>query len=273
MASRFVRSIKNVKNIKNYPVDDNITEINDIINDEAGNVYIRTEKSYDKLNNGKDVEDVKNKVEDVKNKVEDVKNKVDQQEKTIASHQKQLNSLDSENINEMKEKLDQIDVNTINQKLESVDTLNTKVKDIDTLNTKVKEIDTLNTKVKDIDTLNTKVKEIDTLNTKVKEIDTLSKKVNNIYQLTDENGNRKLLSSVNDIKALQPGFYEFATGGNQVAMGLPEDIGDSIVELDVYHSKEGGRKQFYATKSSNNTSWQKTIHTNGQENDWKQVVK
>ena len=253
MASRFVRSIKNVKNIKNYPVDDNITEINDIINDEAGNVYIRTEKSYDKLNNGKDVENVKNKVEDVKNKVEDVKNKVDQQEKTIASHQKQLNSLDSENINEMKEKLDQIDVNTINQKLESVDTLNTKVKDIDTLNTKVKEIDTLNTKVKDIDTL--------------------SKKVNNIYQLTDENGNRKLLTSVKDIKSLQPGFYEFATGGNQVAMGLPEDIGDSIVELDVYHSKEGGRKQFYATKSSNNTSWQKTIHTDGQENDWKQVVK
>ena len=246
MASRFVRSIKNVKNIKNYPVDDNITEINDIINDEAGNVYIRTEKSYDKLNNGKDVENVKNKVEDVKNKV-------DQQEKTIASHQKQLNSLDSENINEMKEKLDQIDVNTINQKLESVDTLNTKVKDIDTLNTKVKEIDTLNTKVKDIDTL--------------------SKKVNNIYQLTDENGNRKLLTSVKDIKSLQPGFYEFATGGNQVAMGLPEDIGDSIVELDVYHSKEGGRKQFYATKSSNNTSWQKTIHTDGQENDWKQVVK
>ena len=236
MASRFVRSIKNVKNIKNYPVDDNITEINDIINDEAGNVYIRTEKSYDKLNNGKDVEDVKNKVEDVKNKV-------DQQEKTIASHQKQLNSLDSENINEMKEKLNQIDVNTINQKLESVDTLNTKVKDIDTLNTKVKEIDTL------------------------------SKKVNNIYQLTDENGNRKLLSSVNDIKALQPGFYEFTTGGNQVAMGLPEDIGDSIVQLDVYHSKEGGRKQFYATKSSNNTSWQKTIHTDGKENDWKQVVK
>ena len=246
MASRFVRSIKNVKNIKNYPVDDNITEINDIINDEAGNVYIRTEKSYDKLNNGKDIKDVKNKVEDVKNKV-------DQQEKTIASHQKQLNSLDSENINEMKEKLDQIDVNTINQKLESVDTLNTKVKDIDTLNTKVKDIDTLNTKVK--------------------EIDTLSKKVNNIYQLTDENGNRKLLSSVNDIKALQPGFYEFTTGGNQVAMGLPEDIGDSIVQLDVYHSKEGGRKQFYATKSSNNTSWQKTIHTDGKENDWKQVVK
>ena len=236
MASRFVRSIKNVKNIKNYPVDDNITEINDIINDEAGNVYIRTEKSYDKLNNGKDVENVKNKVEDVKNKV-------NQQEKTIASHQKQLNSLDSENINEMQEKLDKIDIDTINQKLKSVDTLNTKVKDIDTLNTKVKEIDTL------------------------------SKKVNNIYQLTDENGNRKLLTSVKDIKSLQPGFYEFATGGNQVAMGLPEDIGDSIVELDVYHSKEGGRKQFYATKSSNNTSWQKTIHTDGQENDWKQVVK
>ena len=256
MASRFVRSIKNVKNIKNYPVDDSITEINDIINDEAGNVYIRTEKSYDKLNNGKDVEDVKNKVEDVKNKV-------NQQEKTIASHQKQLNSLDSENINEMKEKLDQIDIDTINQKLESVDTLNTKVKDIDTLNTKVKDIDELNTKVKDIDTLNKKVKEIDAL----------SKKVNNIYQLTDENGNRKLLNSVKDIKSLQPGFYEFATGGNQVAMGLPEEIGDSIVELDVYHSKEGGRKQFYATKSSNNTSWQKTIHTNGQENDWKQVVK
>jgi len=55
-------------------------------------------------------------------------------------------------------------------------------------------------------------------------------------------------------------------------MGLPEDIGNSIVELDVYHSKEGQRKQFYVTISSNNTSWQKTIHTNGQENDWKKVV-
>lgn len=257
MASRFVRSIKNVKNIKNYPVDDNVTEINDIINDEAGNVYIRTAKNYDKLNNGQDVEKVQQDVKDTQEDLSEIKTKQNEfdkdlkevntkqkeQDEALALHESQLKAIDSDNINQMQEKLNQINVDKLNE---------------------LNQID--------VNDMNQKFKSVDTLNKKIKEIDTLNTKINNIYQMQEKDGTRHFIDKPTDVKTLKAGYYELTTENKPEAYGLPTDIGDGFVEVDVLKGKEN-RTQIYVTKSSNNTSWQKTIHTNGQENDWKQVVK
>jgi len=221
MASRFVRSIKNVKNIKNYPVDDNVTEINDIINDEAGNVYIRTAKSYDKLNNEQDVKKVQQDVKDTQDDLTEIKTKQDEQNETLKLHESQIKPLESVNIIQMQEKLNQIDVDDLNKKIKSISTLNTKV--------------------------------------------------NNIYQMQEKDGTRHFIDKPTNVKTLKAGYYELTTENKPEAYGLPTDIEDGFVEVDVLKGKEN-RTQIYVTKSSNNISWQKTIHTNGKENDWKQVV-
>lgn len=96
------------------------------------------------------------------------------------------------------------------------------------------------------------------------------------YKLTNENGSR-FYTKKDDFKHIDNfpiGFHETVSGSDPVSQGLPSQIKNAYVEIDVMAGTlNTKRKQYKVTKSYDNRTWVKTIHTNGDiENDWKELV-
>ncbi|WP_239760841.1 BppU family phage baseplate upper protein [Mammaliicoccus sp. N-M51] len=95
------------------------------------------------------------------------------------------------------------------------------------------------------------------------------------YKLTNEDGSRFYTKKADfkHINDLPIGFHETISGDDPVSQGLPADIKASYVEIDVMAGKsDSERKQYRVTKSYDNRTWVKTIHTDGVENEWKEIT-
>lgn len=95
------------------------------------------------------------------------------------------------------------------------------------------------------------------------------------YKLTNEDGSRFYTKKADfkHINDLPIGFHEVVTGSDPVSQGLPSDVKEAYVEIDVMAGTlSTKRKQYRATKSSDNRTWVKTIHTDGVENGWKEIT-
>ena len=95
------------------------------------------------------------------------------------------------------------------------------------------------------------------------------------YKLTNEDGSRMYIKKADfkHINDLPIGFHETVSGSDPVSQGLPSEIKDSYVEIDVMAGTlNTKRKQYRATKSFDNRTWVKTIHTDGAENEWKEIT-
>lgn len=94
------------------------------------------------------------------------------------------------------------------------------------------------------------------------------------YKLTNDDGTRKYLNkgSFSDIAQLAPGFYETVTSDNAIAQGFPEGINNaSFVEIDI--TKAGaGRTQIKVVQNYNFKTFFKTIHTDGVDKGWNEIV-
>src|SRR5699024_2349252 len=96
------------------------------------------------------------------------------------------------------------------------------------------------------------------------------------YKLTNEDGSR-FYTKKDDFKHINNfpiGFHETVSGGDPVSQGLPSQIKNAYVEIDVMAGTlNTKRKQYKVTKSYDNRTWVKTIHTDGVENEWKEITK
>lgn len=107
----------------------------------------------------------------------------------------------------------------------------------------------------------------------------LDNKINSLtwqkYMLTNEDGSR-FYTKKDDFKHINNfpiGFHETVSGSDPVSQGLPSQIKDSYVEKDVMAGTlNTKRKQYRVTKSYDNRTWVKTIHTDGVENEWKEIT-
>src|SRR5699024_9964619 len=94
------------------------------------------------------------------------------------------------------------------------------------------------------------------------------------YKLTNDDGTRKYLNkgSFTDVAQLSPGFYETVTSDNALAQGFPSGINNaSFVEIDI--TKAGaGRTQIKVVQNFNLKTYFKTIHTDGVDKGWNEVV-
>ncbi len=94
------------------------------------------------------------------------------------------------------------------------------------------------------------------------------------YKLTNDDGTRKYLNKGNfsDIAQLAPGFYETVTSDNAIGQGFPEGINNSsFVEIDI--TKAGaGRTQIKVVQNYNFKTFFKTIHTDGVDKGWNEIV-
>ena len=96
------------------------------------------------------------------------------------------------------------------------------------------------------------------------------------YKLTNDDGTRIYINKGNftHIDNLNPGFYETVTTINST-QGMPVPTGvsgdNSYFEIDVWFAGSG-RKQYKVRQSYNNRVWEKSIHTNGVDNGWKEIV-
>ena len=94
------------------------------------------------------------------------------------------------------------------------------------------------------------------------------------YKLTKDDGTRTYLSkgSFEDVHALEPGYYE-TVSNDTPTQGFPLEFSNSsYILIDVIMSSIGsGRKQITVTQSSRGQTFVKFLHTDGEDNGWKEI--
>lgn len=94
------------------------------------------------------------------------------------------------------------------------------------------------------------------------------------YKMTNDDGTRiyKAKGSFTNILDLPSGLYETVTSDNASAQGFPSGINNtSFVEIDI--TKAGsGRMQIKIVQNYNYKTYYKTIHTNGVDGGWKEII-
>ena len=92
------------------------------------------------------------------------------------------------------------------------------------------------------------------------------------YKLTKDDGTRTYLTkgSFADVHALEPGYYE-TVSADTPTQGFPSTFANAAyIEIDVLKS-DTGRKQITVTQSSRGQTFVKFLHTDGEDNGWKEI--
>ena len=92
------------------------------------------------------------------------------------------------------------------------------------------------------------------------------------YKLTKDDGTRTYLTkgSFADVHALEPGYYE-TVSNDTPTQGFPSAFANNaFIEIDVFKS-DAGRKQITVTQSSRGQTFVKFLHTDGEDNGWKEI--
>lgn len=94
------------------------------------------------------------------------------------------------------------------------------------------------------------------------------------YAFTSENGQRKWLGALEQkIETLPAGLYEASIPYDNESVGVPkEPNGDAyLAAFDIFEG-DAGRKQIYFTQNFHNRHFIKTLHSNGSDQGWREVV-
>lgn len=94
------------------------------------------------------------------------------------------------------------------------------------------------------------------------------------YKMTNDDGTRiyKAKGSFTNILDLPSGLYETVTSDNASAQGFPSGINNaSFVEIDITKAASG-RMQIKIVQNYNYKTYYKTIHTNGVDGGWKEII-
>lgn len=129
MASEIVRNIRNVTSIDNMNLD--ITEENDLVSDQEGNVYIRLKDKYEKLvGMTEDEQKIQQMIDDINTEIEKLKSSDTTSNKKVNALNNQVQELNTalENmtdftpqINELNNKIDSIEIPNYDEKFSEYD--------------------------------------------------------------------------------------------------------------------------------------------------------
>ena len=94
------------------------------------------------------------------------------------------------------------------------------------------------------------------------------------YKLTNEDGTRPYLKkgSFSSVHDLPVGKFETVGADNAEEQDLPSITSNAFIEIDVTESESGGRKQIYVLISYSKRLFLKTIHTNGADKGWTELI-
>lgn len=135
MASEIVRNIRNVTSIENMNLD--ITEENDLVSDQEGNVYIRLKDKYEKLvGMTEDEENIQQMIDDINTEIDKLKSSDKTSNQKVNALNKQVQELNTalENkkdftpqITELNNKINSIEIPNYDEKFNSYDTTISKI--------------------------------------------------------------------------------------------------------------------------------------------------
>lgn len=135
MASEIVRNIRNVTSIENMNLD--ITEENDLVSDQEGNVYIRLKDKYEKLvGMTEDEQKIQEMIDSINTEIEKLKSSDKTSNQKVNALNKQVEELNTAlknkkdftpQITELNNKIDSIEIPNYDEKFNSYDTNISKV--------------------------------------------------------------------------------------------------------------------------------------------------
>lgn len=93
------------------------------------------------------------------------------------------------------------------------------------------------------------------------------------YKLTSNDGTRQYIkkSDFDHIDKLPAGFYETVSDPERV-QGLPDDIGNAYIQMDIYTSNNEDRRQYMLYESYSGRRYIKTKHNKESREVWEKIV-